>query len=329
MPVGTRVFLIPDEGNLAHGIREFIEDFDFPVAVAKMGGIFAMGLGDLWMVNEAYTREFGWSAEEATSHSVSYFFPKLSLVSVIPRVREIQKKNGGVFEETDLEYKHKDRSVGSVPIIGSGIIRNIYGKDIAFGFLKPKSKTAAQTVQGDRLTQMLKETNAMNELSITDDGTIEFHSFMGINIQFMDPKSPLLNLLVEDPGTAPESRGKNPVQMKVRITGNTQSGEDLKQYVPSLLQSLNLRSKKFSFIKGSTMRLEIAATQSSVLVLRKSDADGWVVISENYAGFGPRASLRPPGAPPVGDDTESPWVKSIKQLGGTVPSTKKDDPGKR
>jgi hypothetical protein len=328
VPVGSRAFLIPDESQLEQGIREFIEGFDFPVAVAKMGGMFAMGLGDLFMVNEAFVRDFGWPHEEATNHSVTYYFPKGELLGVINRVREIQKKNGGVFEPTDLSFKHKDRSLGHIPITGSGIIRNIYGRDIAFGFLKPKSKTAAQTAQGDQLTEMLRATNAMNQLEIDHDGSIPFHSFMGINIQFMDPESPLLKRLEKDRDAPLESQGKTPVHLRVRITGTNLTGDDLREYVPSLIQSLNLKSKKFSFIRGSTLRMEIAATQSSVLVLRKSDAEGWVVTNENFAGFGPKISIRPPAASSEEGEGESPWLKSIRQLGGAVPP-KKDDPGKK
>jgi hypothetical protein len=345
VPGIERAFLIPEEIKLEEGIQEFIENFNYPVAVAYLEEIFSMNLGKLSAVNQAFYSRFGWTAEEALQRSVSYFFPKLSLLKVFPRVRELQKANGGVFKTTALEFRVKDRTSGKtswLPIQGTGVVRNIYGKDIGFGFLKPVSQGPfeADDLKGDRLLEMFRSTDAENEVHQAPDGALEFHSLMGINLQFMDPQSPLLRLIADQ-------------NQRIRITGSMTSVKMIREYSPLLIRSLNSRAEKFQIPVGRSVKVELSSGRTMLTVLRKSSSEGFVIMSEYYPAFsdgrgleGDGSSLTPSPTPPASstvrptggrseistilrDENASPFKKSLAHLGVVIPDpSKKGNKGK-
>ncbi len=235
-------FLLTAGDNFEAGLRTFVDNQPIATAVARLERN-NNDFGRIFMANRKFTELFGYTEAEAGQHNITFFFNKLSLPFIASRIWGIFR--GGVFSPSNMKFRHRDGSW--VEIVGSGVIKDVQGHSIAFGFYEPRTEAGRGERSQEQLLAALSSVNREAPLR-SNEGIIEMESVSELSAQLTRSGSPLLQQALER-------------DLRVRIT-NMPWVHAPESYADPLLRYFNLQARKLEFPLGRRVAVEFPATDS-------------------------------------------------------------------
>jgi len=270
-------FLLTAGDNFEAGLRTFIDNQPIATAVARLERN-NNDFGRIFMANRKFTELFGYSEAEAGQHNITFFFNKLSLPFIASRIWGIFR--GGIFAPSNMKFRHRDGNW--VDIVGSGVIKDVAGHSIAFGFYEPRNEAGRGERSQKQLLDALSSSNREAPLR-SNEGVFEMESVSELSAQLTRSGSPLLQRALEQ-------------DLRVRIT-NMPWVHAPESYADPLLRYFNLQARKLEFPLGRRVVVEFPATDS-----RPRASITMVKFSEGFRALGlAEAEANAPAAePPAG-----------------------------
>ncbi|MCC6272025.1 MAG: PAS domain S-box protein [Deltaproteobacteria bacterium] len=261
--------------NFEAGLRTFIDSQPIATAVARLERN-NNDFGRIFMANRKFTELFGFTEAEAGQHNITYFFNKLSLPFIASRIWGIFR--GGIFTPSNMKFRHRDGSW--VEIVGSGVIKDVAGHSIAFGFYEPRGEAGRGERSQKQLLDALSSSNREAPLR-SHEGGFEMESVSELSAQLTRSGSPLLQRALEQ-------------DLLVRIT-NMPWVHAPESYNDPLLRYFNLQARKLDFPIGRRVVVEFSATDS-----RARTTITMVKFSEGFRALGLAEANAPAAEPPTG-----------------------------
>lgn len=234
--------LFTAKDNLNQGLQVFLDSLPMAAAVAQVhrGN---KDFGRIYIVNRRFTELFGYSVGEANQHNITHYFNKLSLPGIMLRIFEII--GGGIFSPTNMDFRHRDGHY--IKIRGSGVIRPVHGRTIAFGFYEPRELGEAADRAQNQVLGALASVGREQPLR-SNEGAFEVRSVSELSGHLTRPGSPLLQ----------QAQAQD---LRITVTDMpwVQSPES---YGDSLLRYFNIQSRKMEFPAGRRIVVEFPATDT-------------------------------------------------------------------
>lgn len=290
-------FLLTAGDNFEAGLRTFIDSQPIATAVARLerGN---NDFGRIFMANRKFTELFGYTEAEAGQHNITFFFNKLSLPFIASRIWGIFR--GGVFAPSNMKFRHRDGSW--VEIRGSGVIKDVQGHSIAFGFYEPRAEAGRGERSQEQLLAALSSVNREAPIR-SREGVLEMESVSELSAQLTRAGSPILQQALEQ-------------DLRVRIT-NMPWVHAPEGYADPLVRYFNLQARKLEFPLGRRVVVEFPATdnrpRTSITMVKFSEGFRALGLGEAEANApfaDPTAAARRTTAP-VATATEAPAAGAI------------------
>lgn len=231
-----------DPARFEQGLRNFVNSQELPVAVAWVS--LAEGLGKIFVVNERFSQKFGFNSEQISQLRLADIFSakdKLRVLPLIPlRIRS------GYFEPMAMKIRHSNGSW--VPVIGSGVYRRVFDKNLAFGFFRDPPAGNSEGIVEAPMVEMLRGSRDASKVRPDAEGIVELNSLVELNLQMAQGDSALV------------ARLRNQ-DLQLRIMGFASQGILQRQKEP-WLRFLNAQDRREPFASGRRLQIEVPATDT-------------------------------------------------------------------
>lgn len=252
------------------GLRAFLDSLPIAAAVARIKG--EDGFGRIFVVNQKFTDLFGYSERQAGEHPITHFFSLKSAPFIAARIWTILR--GGVFQATKMDFLCRDGSYRQ--IWGSGVVRNVYGETLAFGFYQPRDESQATQPQVLPSLKVFQAADPSRLPSLDAQGFFELRSTIELSLQLTNPESPLIRHFMER-------------DLSVRVT--VPDNYATQNYAESLTRGLNLLTRRTQVPVGRRFSVELVDSMG-----RRHSFLQWLKRPE---GFVPAEISSPAGAAPA------------------------------
>ncbi|MCC7345616.1 MAG: PAS domain-containing protein [Deltaproteobacteria bacterium] len=167
------------------GLRAFLDSLPMAAAAARIKD--GEGLGRFVAVNPKFTELFGYSERQAGAHPLTHFF-SLGSAPVSP-ARLWTLLRAGVFQAGRMEFLGLD----GVPrkIWASGVVRNLYGESLAFGFYQPRPEGQSHQPPASPALKVFQAADSARTPALDVEGFFELRSTLELGMQLANPESPL------------------------------------------------------------------------------------------------------------------------------------------
>ncbi|MCC6272741.1 MAG: PAS domain-containing protein [Deltaproteobacteria bacterium] len=258
------------------GLRAFLDSLPIAAAVARIKG--EDGFGRIFVVNQKFTDLFGYSERQAGGHPITHFFSLKSAPFIAARIWTILR--GGVFQATKMDFLCRDGSYRQ--IWGSGVVRNVYGETLAFGFYQPRDESQATQPQVLAPLKIFQAADPSRLPSLDAQGFFELRSTIELSLQLTNPDSPLIRHFME-----------KDLNVRVSVPDNYAT----QTYADSLTRGLNLLTRRIQIPVGRRFSVELVDStgqrHSFLQWLKRPEGFVTAEISSPAGGVMPTAPRAP------------------------------------
>ncbi|MCE9625676.1 MAG: PAS domain-containing protein [Deltaproteobacteria bacterium] len=283
-------FFFRGEENPERGLQHFIDNLPLAAAVANING--EDGFGRIFLINRRFTELFGYNQRQAGEHPITHFFSLKSMPLIAARIWTIVR--GGVFQATKMEFLAQNGEFRK--IWGSGVVRNVYGKNYAFGFYEPRDENADRQPTVLPALKAFQAAEATRPLEPDRGGYLELRSTLELSMQLTNPTSSLVQKIIAG---------------DVRIRVVAPANYSFQNYSETIVPALNLLHRRHNIPDGRQITMELTDSanvrrdtlqltkRQGIFVATGSGANGGSSPQVFSGTFGPNPGSIPSSRPPI------------------------------
>jgi PAS domain-containing protein len=175
-------------GNSESGLRAFLNTLPVAATVSRTHG--EDGMFRIFAANSNFLRQFGYHERELAERPLAEYC-SLREAPVTP-ARLWTMMRGGVFKAAAVDFEGRR---GLQKSWVSGVVRNIYGEELAFTFYEPRAEGEYEAPPVRPELKAFQNVDGARRLQLNASGYHELRSVLELSLQLTNPDSPLLRSL--------------------------------------------------------------------------------------------------------------------------------------